>query len=206
MSTIEQEVLGVKRSEQDVPGGQIPGMYLDFLHTGDGQDMHRVIYHNAIDVLSLVTLAAQAVDRHQGARLGGLSGAEALAVARWHQSADRTADAVQAYLAAIQSGSDGVRLEAFRRYTVLLKRLDRYGEALDIWRMWHDTDPEDPRPCIEMAKFHEWQSHDLGQAQHWSQEAALTIASWPEGWRRERMRAEIEHRLARIERKRARAK
>jgi hypothetical protein len=57
-----------------------------------------------------------------------------------------------------------------------------------------------------MAKFHEWQSHDLGQAQHWSQEAALTIASWPEGWRRERMRAEIEHRLARIERKRARAK
>lgn len=204
MSTIEQEVLGVERSEQDVPGAAIPGMYLDYLHTRSGGGMNRVIYHNAVDVLSLVTLAAKAVERHQGADLGRLSGGEALAVARWHQSADRGTEALRAYRAAIQSGSGEVRLEAFRRYTVLLKRLDRHEEALESWRQWHETDPADPRPCIELAKYYEWRSHDLGQAAHWAQEASLTIASWPSGWRRERMQAEIEHRLARIEGKRSR--
>jgi uncharacterized protein YprB with RNaseH-like and TPR domain len=55
---VEQHVLNILRDQADVPGALIPQMYLDYLRTGDPSEMHRVIYHNAVDILSMVTLAA----------------------------------------------------------------------------------------------------------------------------------------------------
>jgi tetratricopeptide (TPR) repeat protein len=55
---VEQHVLNILRDQADVPGELIPQMYLDYLRTGDPSDMHRVIYHNVVDILSMVTLAA----------------------------------------------------------------------------------------------------------------------------------------------------
>ncbi len=201
LSTIEQRVLGVRRTEEDIPGALIPAMYLDFLRTGDGTQMSRVLYHNALDVLSLVTLTAHAVERHQEARLGNLSGAEALAVGRWHQRTGRSATALRAYARAIELGSAPVRLEALRRCTIYLKRLDRHAEAEQSWRLWHQIDPEDPTPCIEMSKLYEWRAPDLHQAEIWARQALACLAHWPDDWRRKRVRSEIAHRLARIQRK-----
>jgi uncharacterized protein YprB with RNaseH-like and TPR domain len=59
LGTIERQVLGVERGEQDVPGALIPGLYLDYLRSGDASEMNRVLYHNAVDVLSLVGLTAR---------------------------------------------------------------------------------------------------------------------------------------------------
>lgn len=201
LSTIEREVLGVRRTHEDIPGAQIPSMYLDFLHTGDGSQMSRVLYHNALDVLSLVTLTTHAVSRHQESRAGNLSPAEALAVARWHQHSGRASEALQSYEEAIESGSRPVRLEALRRRTVYLKRLDHHAQAEESWRLWHQIDPRDPAPCIEMSKLYEWRTPDLRQAEHWAREALHCLADWPEDWRRARLEPEINHRLERIRRK-----
>jgi uncharacterized protein YprB with RNaseH-like and TPR domain len=59
---IEQHVFNIIREQEDVPGYLIPGMYLDYLRTRDPSEMHRVIYHNAVDVLSMVTLAAHILE------------------------------------------------------------------------------------------------------------------------------------------------
>jgi uncharacterized protein YprB with RNaseH-like and TPR domain len=201
LSTIERHVLGVRRTHEDIPGAQIPGMYLDFLRTRDGSQMSRVLYHNALDVLSLVTLTAQAVGRHQAARLGNLSSAEALAVARWHQRAGRTSESLHAYRVAIKSESRHVQLEALRRYTTYLKRLDRHAQAEESWRLWHQIAPHDPTPCVEMAKLYEWQTPNLFQAQHWALEALHCLTEWRDDWRKARARSEISHRLERIQRK-----
>jgi uncharacterized protein YprB with RNaseH-like and TPR domain len=201
LSTIEQQVLGVRRTQEDIPGQLIPEMYLDFLRTGDGSQMSRVLYHNAIDVLSLVTLTTHAVERHQVARLGNLSGAEALAVGRWHQRAGHSATALRAYERAIEHGSRPVRLEALRRHTIYLKRLGRHAEAEQSWRLWHQIDPADPTPCIEISKLYEWRAPDLHQAEIWARQASACLAHWPDDWRRTRVQSEIAHRLARIQRK-----
>ena len=58
LSSLESGVLGVPR-DSDVPGWLVPQIYFDYLRHGDTTYMPQVFYHNAHDVLSLVTLAAR---------------------------------------------------------------------------------------------------------------------------------------------------
>ncbi len=202
LSTLESHILGVERSEDDVPGELIPGMYLDFLRTGDASDMARVVYHNAVDILSLVGLATAVLQRHRSGQFAALSGEEALAVARWHQSAGRIGPAEAAYQAAVaEPGQDEVLLEALRQYTAYLKREGRRADALLGWESWHQLAPDDPRPCIELAKYYEWHAPDLMSAHRWTSEGLLSVSRWPSGWRKDQAKVELEHRLKRLERK-----
>jgi uncharacterized protein YprB with RNaseH-like and TPR domain len=202
LSTLESRMLGVQRTEADVPGALIPAMYLNYLRTGETGGMARVVYHNALDVLSLVGLAAQVLERHRQERLGQLSGQEALAVARWHQTAGRLKPAEEAYHAALAAGDDpALGLEARRRYTRHLKRLGRSEEALEGWIAWHSLEPADPEPCLELAKYYEWRARDLPEARRWAEVALICLTHWDPDWRRDEAWEAVEHRLKRLARK-----
>jgi hypothetical protein len=202
LGTLEGEVLGVERTEADVPGALIPGMYQDYLRTGDATELGRVIYHNAQDILSLVGLAAAVLRRHRDEELPELTGEEALAVARWHQTKGRGAAAELAYRAALRgAGEPAVRLEVLRSYSTYLKSRGRREQALEGWQEWHALDGEDPTPCVELAKYFEWAAGDLASAHRWTLEGLLSLSRWPAGWRRDQARASLEHRLKRLERK-----
>jgi uncharacterized protein YprB with RNaseH-like and TPR domain len=201
LGTLEKEVLGVQRTQEDVPGALIPGMYLEYLRTGDIREMERVVYHNAIDILSLVSLTREVLARHRAGGIQDLSGAEALGIARWHQTHGQSRPAEAAFRAAIEEGEDRLRLEALRHFTVHLRREDRRDEALEYLQQWHALDPADPVPCIELAKYYEWQVRDLAAARDWAEKGLLCLSHWPPGWRTDRMWGEIHHRLERITRK-----
>lgn len=62
LTDLEKYILRLVREQDDVPGELIPQMYLDYLRTGEAGDMRRVIYHNAMDILSMVTLGAHLVE------------------------------------------------------------------------------------------------------------------------------------------------
>jgi uncharacterized protein YprB with RNaseH-like and TPR domain len=201
LSTLERDICGVKRTGEDVPGSEIPSLYMEFLRTGDATDMHRVIYHNEIDVLSLVTLASQILDRYSSDDLDRLAAPEALAVARWHQLGGRSKHADQAYTQARSASVRGIRLDAIRYQTIHLKREGRHEEALEAWRAWCDISPDDPRPCIELAKYYEWHAKDLEQALAWTESALVTLSHWSNDWRRDQVWGEIAHRMKRLSRK-----
>jgi uncharacterized protein YprB with RNaseH-like and TPR domain len=201
LGTLEKMQLNVNRTEEDVPGSMIPGLYLDYLRSGDASQMARIVYHNAVDILTLVGLAAQILDRYKHEDSTMLSGAEALAVARWHHEAGRLDAAESAYIRAIASTKSEVRVDALRRYTAHLKRQDRRGEAVEGWHTLHTLTPDDPGPCVELAKYYEWYAQDLAQAQQWAQEALVCLSHWVADWRRDQVWAEIEHRLERLARK-----
>ena len=55
---LEEEILAVARAETDLPSWMIPGLYRQYLRTGDAREMARIFYHNRVDVLSFVTLLA----------------------------------------------------------------------------------------------------------------------------------------------------
>jgi len=112
LGTLEREVLGIMREQDDVPGGVIPFLYRDYLRTGDAREMQRVLYHNAVDVLSLVTLAARLcrifvdpwtlVEDTTGELL---TGAELYGLGRWYAAEGRPAEAERAYRAALRPPS-----------------------------------------------------------------------------------------------------
>jgi uncharacterized protein YprB with RNaseH-like and TPR domain len=201
LSTLEREICGVDRTGEDVPGAEIPALYMEYLRTGDAAQMHRVVYHNEIDVLSLVSLATQILGRYTPGVVAKLSAPEALAVARWHQQRGRSGDANEAFTQARSTGKRSVRIEAIRYQTIHLKRDGRHPEALEAWRTWCEISPEDPRPCIELAKYYEWKVKDLEQALAWAESALVSLTHWRDDWRREQAWNEIAHRMKRLARK-----
>jgi uncharacterized protein len=56
LSHIEMAILGVARSDEEVPGYLIPQLYYDYLKSGDAHPLVGVIYHNEMDVISMVAL------------------------------------------------------------------------------------------------------------------------------------------------------
>ena len=202
LGTLERRVLEVERTEEDVPGELIPGMYLDYLRTGDASDMTRVIYHNAIDILSLVGLSSVVLEKHLDQDPSGLAGGEALAVARWHEANGRMAEAEVAYQAAVRGApNDVLRAEVLKHRTAMLKRQDRREHAVSSWREWLEAAPDDPAPCIELAMYYEWELKDLSQALHWAETALGVVNQWPKGWKRDQRSAEVTHRIKRLQRK-----
>jgi hypothetical protein len=203
LSTLEAQLLGVRRTEADVPGALIPGMYLDYLRSGDLTSMARVVYHNAVDVLTLVGLASTVLDRFQGAG-DSLTGMETLAVARWHTALGRLDQAEALLRRAIENGDEGVRAEALRAFTGLLRSQRRRGQALEALTSLSQLAPWDPQPSLEVAKYYEWEARDSGEALRWADRARQSVEGWPEGWRRQDALADIDHRIARLLKKQAR--
>jgi uncharacterized protein YprB with RNaseH-like and TPR domain len=56
LQTLEHHICRRTR-EADIPGHAIPGVYADYVRTGFERDMDTVLYHNALDLVTLFDLA-----------------------------------------------------------------------------------------------------------------------------------------------------
>jgi uncharacterized protein YprB with RNaseH-like and TPR domain len=56
LGSVETNVLGVRRANEDVPGWLIPEIYARYLRTGDAAPLRGVFYHNELDIASLASL------------------------------------------------------------------------------------------------------------------------------------------------------
>ncbi len=202
LGTLENAVLGLARTEEDVPGALIPQLYVDYLRTGNASEMRRVIYHNAEDILSMVTLATHILETFADPLNKRRSGEDCLRLAMWHDDAGDDAQAEAAYRAALDRPlPDAQALVAYERYAAFLKRADRRTEAMRLWQGWTELAPDDPTPCIELAKYYEWDARDIDQAKEWATRAMLCLSHWKKGWQRDAAWAEVKHRLERLAKK-----
>ena len=190
LGDIERGVFKIIRDQDDVPGYLIPQMYVDYLRTGNPADMRRVIYHNTIDILSMVTLASHLMDVF-ATPLGGAdtrpgrrarpaverAPEELLRLACWHADNRRPAEAEAAFRSALAGklSLDDRRL-ALTRLAALLKRQGRRAEAVPAWEQLASFTLDDPDAFVELAKFYEWQARDLAQAQAWTARALAVVA------------------------------
>jgi uncharacterized protein len=204
---LEQTILGLQRSEEDVPGHLIPHLYTEYMRTGNAQAMRRVFYHNHEDVLSMVGLAEQL-----GCALTGSVDSAAdeilhredwLALGICYEGLERWAEAEAAYRRALDALRDPqAKADTFRRLGQLFKRQGRWAEAVDLWQLWLTSVPgQDATPYIELAKCYEWQLNDLEQAEMWTAWALHNQRQLPAWQRPPGQVAELEHRLERLQRK-----
>jgi hypothetical protein len=163
-----------------------------------------VLYHNAIDILSLVTLAvklcrafADPWDQEK------LSGAEFYGLGRWYVKEKQLVETERAYRAALAQVdlSPDLRAKALRDLAYLLKRANRKGEAFAYWQQLALEEADDTLAHIELAKYFEWDVKDLPLAAGWTRAALALVESWPAGLRRDDTLDELRHRLERLERK-----
>jgi hypothetical protein len=197
LTTIDQGVLGLAR-ENDVPGAMIPAIYFDYLRRRHPGALPRVFAHNRADVLSLVALTgwlARALDAPEAcvqapeefAGLGRL----------WERS--DPSRSVACYRQALESGLGGREAARVRlRLAWWEKRHARWDAARALWEAGTGAPEFDPRPWEELAKLYEHRCLDFTAARA---VVARAIERGREEGAPDRVLAQFDHRLARLERR-----
>ncbi len=200
LGSLEQTLLGVRRTEEDVPGWLIPSLYMNYLRTGDARELVRVFYHNRLDMLSMVTLAARVL-RHFGNPQQADHALDLVSLARWQQKLGLTADAETILrMAAEEETTLDIYHQVLSDLGALLKRDGRRPEAVPYWQQIAVTTFDSVEAHVELAKYYEWEVQDLGTALSWTQQALSLVRSWSD---RDAalVEDELHHRLERLERK-----
>jgi uncharacterized protein YprB with RNaseH-like and TPR domain len=207
LGSLEQEVLGVRRTEADVPGWLVPRLYFDYIQTGDASELGGVFYHNLVDVLSMVTLAARLSALFDDPQVAGpLDAVDLFSLGRWYASQGMAAEAEAAYRTAL-SGPLPLQVEgaAWQHLSFLLKRQGRREEATAIWREVAERGEEwGVYAHVELAKHHEWRTGDLPAAAAVTRRAMALLKDAPPDQQSRETLAELTHRLRRLESKMAR--
>ena len=135
LATLERLLCGVTRVG-DVPGLEIPSRFFRFLRSGDARPLEAVLEHNRLDLISLAAVTAHAVRLVEDGEDSCRDAAEALALGRVYERADRMARALACFeRAASDSAADvELRAEALYRLGLRLRRERRFAEAADASR------------------------------------------------------------------------
>jgi uncharacterized protein len=196
LAALEEALLGLHRSQEDVPGWRIPSLYHEYLLSGDGREMARVFYHNRIDLLSMVTLATR-IARQLAAPQPGDHPIDLLGLGRWLAALGRTDEAEEALrLAAVPELPTPLYQQALAQLGLLLKRAGRRDEAVAVWQQLACTTFDDVTAHIELAKHYEWHGNDLEAACSWTEQALALLDG-----QQVTLHAELGHRRRRLLRK-----
>jgi len=200
LSSLEAHILGVERTEQDVPGYLIPQLYFDYLSGGDRRTLDPVFYHNLQDVLSLASLSMH-IDRVVGDPHGGAvsHGADYASLGRAYERAgdlDRAMECYEEALHRLPAGAE--RRETLIGLAGLQKRERRWDGAHLCWQQLLDEGGEGALFArVELAKYAEHVERDFMQAidhvQHALEMAEDRDTTLPGASRRD-----LEHRLGRL--------
>jgi uncharacterized protein len=199
---LEQHILGMTRSIEEVQGYEIPWIYADYLRTGDARELAGVFYHNAMDVVAMAALLAHVNDVLENPYDGRVEhGLDFVALGKLFEDLGHWEEAARLFEHGLEldlTESDfGV---AVRRLSILQKRRGDFSEALRLWEAAAANGHIYAH--IEMAKYYEHKCRDVKTALKWTRSALEHVqqADLP-AYMRKHWLAEIAHRLERLERK-----
>ncbi|MBI1881583.1 MAG: ribonuclease H-like domain-containing protein [Chloroflexi bacterium] len=203
LGQLEIHILGAHRPHEDVPGWLIPSLYFDYLRSGDARPLKGVFYHNAMDVLAMAALlthmAQLLADPLDTAIEHGL---DVVALGKLFEDLGRLEAAIQLYERGLAYNNlpEDSYWDTQRRLSLAQRRRGDLAAALDTWRL--AAEGRQIYAHVELAKYYEHQARDYSEAARWTQ-AALDLVNTPDFPRYERRQwlADLQHRLARLQRK-----
>lgn len=199
---LEEHVLGLTRSSQEVPGYEIPWLYFDYLRTRDARQLAGVFYHNAMDVVAMAALLTHMNEMVTNPYEGRVEhGLDFIALGKLFEDLGRLDEAARLFERGLEfdiTESDfGL---AVKRLAILQKRRGDFEEAV---RLWEKAAAEGHIYAhIEIAKYYEHKRRDVKSAIQWTRSALDHVeqADLP-SYIRKHWLDEITHRLARLQRK-----
>jgi uncharacterized protein len=198
LETLESQVLGVRR-DFDVPGWRIPSLYFQYLRVGHIGHVLPVFDHNEHDLLTLVALTGHVARILDAPDEADLHAAECLGLGKLYEDLGRFSDSLRAYERGLQlRPSAEIRDMALRRLSFLYKHLQQRDEAVAIWQRLAEEGTDLMFPYLELAKHYEHRAKDYPTAAYYTMMAQSRAANAVE-------RAELEHRLNRVQSKAQRA-
>jgi uncharacterized protein YprB with RNaseH-like and TPR domain len=199
---LEENILGLPRTTEEVPGYEIPWLYFDYLRTGDATPLKGIFYHNAMDVVAMAALlshvAAIIHDPFDGRVQHGLDfialGKLYEDLRQWDLAARLFEHGLTHELSEADFGS------AVERLSHLQKRRGDLNEAV---RLWEQAAAQGHIYAhVELAKHYEHRVRDLDEAMKWVKSAQdLVKTSDLPAYVKKHWRQELDHRLTRLKTK-----
>lgn len=173
LTHLEQELLGISR-EGDVAGPEIPGIYFDYLRSGDARGLQPVFYHNALDIVTLAALATELA--------GAVAGAEAdreapsldlFSLSRIFDRAGVREKSVSTCERALAAGlPPTIETRALWHLASQHKRERRHDRAAEFWVELTRREPEFAvKACEELAIHYEHRQGDFETALRFAESA-----------------------------------
>jgi hypothetical protein len=196
---LEENVLGMTRASEEVPGYEIPWLYFDYLRTGDARPLAGVFYHNAMDVVAMAALLSHMHGMLANPFDGNIQhGLDFIALGKLYEHLGHWDEAARLYERGLEAdlteADFGV---AAKRLSILHKRRGDLDQAI---RLWEAASKEGHLYAfIELAKYHEHKGHDANEALKWTKAALERVreTDLPK-FMREYWLDELKHREARL--------
>jgi tetratricopeptide (TPR) repeat protein len=180
----------------------IPSVYFDFLRSGDARPLKNVFYHNAMDILAMAALLTHMADLIDDPLNGTLNHAlDWSALGKLYEHLGYLDMAGALYQRGLEEDLPEANYwETLQRLSFVYRRQGNLEAAVEVWRQ--AAEGRQIYAFVELAKFYEHTARDVAEAARWT-EAALTLVELPRCSRSERRRwqPDLEHRLARLQRK-----
>ena len=199
---LEEHILGLKRSSEEVPGYEIPWLYFDYLRTRDARPLGGVFYHNAMDVVAMAALLAHVNEMIMQPYEGRVEhGLDFIALGKLFEDLGHWDEAARLFEHGLQFEITESDFDlAVKRLSILQKRRGDFEEAI---RLWEKAAAEGHIYAhIEMAKYYEHKRRDVKSAIQWTRSALEHVEGNDlPAYIRKHWLDEITHRLERLERK-----
>lgn len=197
---LERDVLGITRSSEDVPGAEIPLIYARYLNAGEFAPIEQVLYHNEMDVISMVTLATELAHTDQMPR--HITWQHLMDMGLWYlrmgklQQAEKTLNDALEHIPPPEN-----QIFILEKITDILTRTQRDSLAVSYWELWHQLDDVNPAPRLALAKYYESAENDPVKALHWCELAYHAAEMLPPEPQKGLLLTAIQKRLRRLQKK-----
>lgn len=199
LGDIENHILGVKRTNEEIPGWLVPQMYFDYLESGNAELLEGVFYHNEMDIISLALLFGL-INNFASDNFGHLREENSLDILSIGEIIRRGKNfelAEKVFELGYEKDShENIPPELIRKYADVLKRNGNWERAIALWKI--ATNSGDYLSCIALAKYYEHTAKACNEAFVWSKKG-LDLYQLI-GTSKKQIRS-IEHRIERIQRK-----
>ena len=199
---LEENILGLTRSTEEVPGYEIPWLYFDYLRTGDARPLGGVFYHNAMDVVAMAALLSHINNMLETPYDGHVQhGLDFIALAKLFEDLGHWDEAARLFERGLESDiTESDFGLAVKRLSILQKKRGDVTEAIRLWE--EATEQGHLYAFVELAKHYEHKSRDIKAALKWTRSARECAENMEmPAYIRKHWLDEITHRLERLERK-----
>jgi len=186
LKNLEDELLGIHR-QGDVDGSEIPGIYFDYLRTGDARGLQTVFYHNALDVISMAALAvemANVISEHSAAESPGVApgtvhSLDLFSLSRIFERSGSAELSLSMCRKALEAGlPDEIETQALWQIASQHKRKREHQIAIEIWEEVTRRETSFAvRAFEELAIYYEHRARDAAKALEYAQGALNCIRS-----------------------------
>lgn len=194
LSIVEKEILGIKRKD-DVPGYLAPMIYFDYVESKRIDGMIKVLKHNELDVLSLISLYIHL--SYQLLNIGPKKTVqEVYEVGRWYASLGESSAAEETLLPIIQSDSKEGELA---KYLLAMewKKLKEWDKAIHLFEELLSAKDHKlvVNAAIELAKYYEHRKKNYRKALTYVKKISTIVTNT------QKMANDLRKREERLERK-----